>query len=363
MIILAIETCFNRCATCLYDSAAGLVLASEQQEMERGQAEALAPMVQRVLDTAAVGIESVARVAVTTGPGTFTGLRIGLSFARALGLARNIPVIGLDSLRAVALSVEINDGAAMIAHKAGQSGFHYVLRDIKSTSLEIMKSEHLQSLLKSWNGLLLGTGADELAGQAGNSLLKRDAARDLPNLRRLAAFAAGVAPPVSMPEPVYLREADAKPQVAAQSPLRVAGSDDIAILAARHQQSFAKGWNEADLADMLSVAGTQALVIESQGHVAGFIMLRAILDEAEILTLTVLPALRQRGLGKTLLQGALASAHTNGVSSMFLEVNANNAAALALYKACGFMETGRRKGYYTTAQGIEDAVLMAKEIP
>ena len=363
MIVLAIETCFNRCATCLYDSAAGLVLAGEQQEMERGQAEALAPMVQRVLDKAAVGIESVSRVAVTTGPGTFTGLRIGLSFARAFGLARNIPIIGLDSLRAVALSVEKNDGLAMIAHKAGQSGFHYVLRDVKSSTLEIMKSEDLQSLLQSWNGLLLGTGADELTGQVMNSLLKRDAARDLPDLQRLAAFAADASPPATMPEPVYLREADAKPQVAAHSPLHVASLDDIPTLAALHQQCFARGWNEADLAGMLSVAGTQALVIESQGKVVGFIMLRAIFDEAEILTLTLLPALRQRGLGKTLLQGALASVHTNGVSSMFLEVNANNAAALALYKACGFTETGRRKGYYTTPQGIEDAVLMAKKIP
>jgi len=363
MIILAIETCFNRCATCLYDSTAGLVLAGEQQVMERGQAEALAPMVQRVLDTAAVRIESVARVAVTTGPGTFTGLRIGLSFARALGLARNIPVVGLDSLRAVALSVENSNGPAMIAHKAGQSGFHYVLRDFNSATLEIMKSEDLQSLLKSWNGLLLGTGADELAGQVKNSLLKRDAARDLPNLQRLAAFAADVAPPVSMPEPVYLREADAKPQVAAQSLLRVAGGDDIAILAAHHQQSFTKGWNEADLAGMLSVAGTQALVIESQGQVAGFIMLRVILGEAEILTLAVAPGLRQRGHGKTILQGALSTARTNGVSSMFLEVNANNVAALALYKACGFTENGIRRGYYTTPQGVEDAILMAKKIP
>jgi tRNA threonylcarbamoyladenosine biosynthesis protein TsaB len=363
MIILAIETCFNRCAACLYDSAAGMVLAGEQQEMERGQAEALAPMVQRLLEKAAIGIESVARVAVTTGPGTFTGLRIGLSFARALGLARNIPVVGLDSLRAVALSVEKSDGPVTIAHKAGQSGFHYVLRDLKSTTLEIIKSEDLQALLKSWKGLLLGTGADELAGQVKNSLLKRDVARDLPDLRRLAAFAADVVPPTSMPEPIYLREADAKPQVAAQLPLRVAGPDDIPTLAAHHQQSFAKGWNEADLTGMLSVAGTQALVIESQGHLAGFIMLRAILCEAEILTLAVVPALRQRGLGKTLLQAALASAHTNGISSIFLEVNANNAAAIALYKACGFAETGRRKGYYTTPQGIEDAILMAKRIP
>jgi tRNA threonylcarbamoyladenosine biosynthesis protein TsaB len=363
MIILAIETCFNRCAACLYDGAAGLVLASEQHDMERGQAEALAPMVQRVLDKAAVGIESVARVAVTTGPGSFTGLRIGLSFARALGRARNIPVIGLDSLRAVALSVEKSDGPAMIAHKAGQSGFHYVLRDLKAATLEIIRSEELQVLLKSWKGLLLGTGAGELAGQVKNSLLKRDAARDLPDLQHLAAFAAGVAPPNSMPEPVYLREADAKPQAVAPSPLRIANLDDIPTLAAHHQQSFTKGWNAADLAGMLSVPGTQALVIESQGRVAGFIMQRAILDEAEILTLAVAPELRRQGLGKTILQGALATARATGISSIFLEVNAHNVAALALYKACGFAETGRRKSYYATPQGTEDAILMAKKIP
>src|ERR1700709_462807 len=101
MIVLAIDTCFNRCAACLYDSATDAVLAGESLIMERGHAEALAPLVQRVFARAGTTID---RIAVTTGPGTFTGLRIGLSFARAFGLAKNIAVIGLDTLHAVALS-------------------------------------------------------------------------------------------------------------------------------------------------------------------------------------------------------------------------------------------------------------------
>ena len=74
MLILAIDTCLARCAVCLFDSVAGLALAEEHQDMERGHAEALAPMVKRVLSMAQKSAKDLQRVVVTTGPGTFTGL-------------------------------------------------------------------------------------------------------------------------------------------------------------------------------------------------------------------------------------------------------------------------------------------------
>jgi tRNA threonylcarbamoyladenosine biosynthesis protein TsaB len=360
MIVLAIETCFNRCAACVYDAAAGRALAAEQMEMERGHAEALAPMVQRLLAKAALGVDAIARVAVTTGPGTFTGLRIGLSFARAFGLARNIPVIGLDSLSAVALSIGKNDGPWLIAHKAGQSGYYYLLKNAPDAKPEIMKGEDLGSPLAVWQGLVLGTGAEELVGQY--SKLNSDAARNLPDLKKLAAYAAN-ATPGEMPEPLYLREADAKPQASSQSPLRAAAAIDLPAIATLHQLSFAHGWSEADLASMLSVSGTQALVMEVAGKLAGFVVLRSILGESEIITLAVAPKQRKHGLGKSLMQAALAAALAQSVSRMFLEVSETNTAALALYKSCGFIETGRRKAYYETPDGRQDAVVMAKSLP
>src|SRR6187399_2853183 len=92
MLILALDTSMAACSVCVYDADKSLVIGANQQFMERGQAEALAPMVQDTMTMAGVGFSDLSRIAVTTGPGTFTGVRIGLAMARGLGVALNIPI-------------------------------------------------------------------------------------------------------------------------------------------------------------------------------------------------------------------------------------------------------------------------------
>jgi ribosomal-protein-alanine N-acetyltransferase len=78
----------------------------------------------------------------------------------------------------------------------------------------------------------------------------------------------------------------------------------------------------------------------------GFVLARVAADEAEILTLAVVPAARRQGHGEALLAGAMAAAVARGAGAMFLEVSEQNEAARALYAAAGFAEAGRRRGYY-----------------
>src|SRR5690348_13835798 len=99
-MILAVETALGACSAAVISE--GLVLAQEHEPMLRGHAEALAPMVQRVMKQAGIEFRSLKRVAVTTGPGTFTGQRVGLAFARALALALKIPAIGISTLEVMA---------------------------------------------------------------------------------------------------------------------------------------------------------------------------------------------------------------------------------------------------------------------
>ena len=86
----------------------------------------------------------------------------------------------------------------------------------------------------------------------------------------------------------------------------------------------------------------------------GFVLARAVAGEAEILTLAVAPAARGKGLGRALLQAAISKAQALGAQTMFLEVGADNPAALALYAGLGFTKVGDRKGYY---QGRDALVL------
>jgi tRNA threonylcarbamoyladenosine biosynthesis protein TsaB len=101
--ILGIETSGGACSAALWH--AGAVVAAERHAMIRGHAEALVPMIERVLHAAHASYRDLAAVAVTVGPGAFTGLRIGLAAARGIALAAGIPAIGITAFEAVARAI------------------------------------------------------------------------------------------------------------------------------------------------------------------------------------------------------------------------------------------------------------------
>src|SRR2546421_4091853 len=102
MRVLAIDTALGACAAAVLDSAAGAILASESLSMLRGHAEAVMPLIARVMDAARCEFADLDRIAVTVGPGSFTGLRVGISAARGIALATAKPAIGLSTLSALA---------------------------------------------------------------------------------------------------------------------------------------------------------------------------------------------------------------------------------------------------------------------
>ena len=134
-------------------------------------------------------------------------------------------------------------------------------------------------------------------------------------------------------------------------------ADDPDQLAALHQTSFSKPWDGAAITALLAGPGTFAFHEKD-----GFILARVAGGEAEILTLAVAPAARGRGLGRALLQAASHHAGKFGAQSIFLEVGVDNPAALALYAGQGFAAVGRRKGYYASRAGGEDALVLRRTL-
>lgn len=109
MAILSIDTCLQACSAAILRD--GEVLACQSQSLGKGHAEHLAPMVRDVLSDAELKVPDLARIAVTLGPGSFTGVRVGLAFARGLAVTHPIAIIGLTSLEALAGAVSAHLGA------------------------------------------------------------------------------------------------------------------------------------------------------------------------------------------------------------------------------------------------------------
>ena len=130
-------------------------------------------------------------------------------------------------------------------------------------------------------------------------------------------------------------------------------SADIAPLAALHAACFADAW-DADAIAQLLAGGAFAFHNDS-----GFVLARGAGGEAEILTLAVAPQARGRGLGRALLQAAIARLEAQGAQSLFLEVGTDNPHALALYAGLGFAKVGMRKAYYAG----RDALVLRLSLP
>lgn len=131
-------------------------------------------------------------------------------------------------------------------------------------------------------------------------------------------------------------------------------------LALLHAQAFTtpRPWSAGEFAGFL--ARPECFVVTAPG---GFLVASAVAGEAEVLTLAVAPEARRQGIARGLVAGFLAQAAARGAQAAFLEVAADNAAALALYQALGFVVAGRRKGYYLSPDGLRiDAVVMTRRL-
>lgn len=216
MTTLALDTCFNACSVALaFEDAKGQArVCSERVLMRQGHAEALLPMVERVVARSGIAVAGIARIAVTHGPGTFTGVRSGLAAARGLALALGVPAIGFSSLLPIGLAA---GGNVVVAADAGRGRlFVQVVADaVGGAGADPAPPELLAwaeaAALASTHALpVIGSGARAML-DAGFDI--RIAAGDEdPDARLLLEIARHAPLPTAPPKPLYLREPDAKPQ-------------------------------------------------------------------------------------------------------------------------------------------------------
>lgn len=145
--------------------------------------------------------------------------------------------------------------------------------------------------------------------------------------------------------------------------LRSVGQEVAGILSKIHEECFPTYWNSDAFTGFFSVAGTRALVTDAADGIAGMIVWRVVGEQADIMTLAVLPPYRRQGMARLLVEQALAYAKNAGATTFFLDVEDGNTPAIRLYESYGFTVLRRRKLYYQKPDGsYTDALVMKKKI-
>lgn len=223
MRVLAIDTALEACSAALLDTERPSNAVHESKPMTRGHAEALMPLVARLLEHAGIEAQQLDRVAVTVGPGSFTGLRVGIAAARGIALATGKPAIGLTTLAAFAAPLISADDTVPVVSAIDARHEHVYIQVFGPGGLTLVKPQ-LMSLREAVRAAL--GGPPRLAGTAAELLARAWPADErpprsiaperAPDIQWVARLGAAAPQTSSPPKPLYLRAPDAQPQATAQ---------------------------------------------------------------------------------------------------------------------------------------------------
>ena len=227
MRVLAIDTALEACSAAILDTDRQSGTVSRSQPMMRGHAEALMPLIAAAMSAADTEFSQLDRIAVTVGPGSFTGLRVGVAAARGIALATGKPAVGLTTLAALAAPFfEADESAALLAAIDARHGQVYMqLFGPGGRSLIAPRIASVREAVRAATASptrIVGTGAKLIENAWPDNerrppLVSAVRAADVAWVARLGAAIVDLTAPV---KPLYLREADARPQDAGILPRR-----------------------------------------------------------------------------------------------------------------------------------------------
>jgi len=382
---LAIEAATSHVEVAVVDSDFAL-LAHEIEEVGHGHTRRLAPMVARALERAGRRAEQLKWIAVDLGPGSFTGVRVGLATAEALALAGGAALYGAPSLTALALGAGASRALVVPLVPGGRRDVYagYYRADARgavsllaaprvgTVAEAIAGAREAREIVAAREVRFVGPGAArerEALEQAypGSTASERgfaglsalDLARAARSVRRVAL---GLDGPAESLGPWYVRPAQAEEKVRhralASQPLAIRPftNADVPAAVTIERSVFGDPWTESFFRGELGQAMVHARVAMLENRLAGYSVAWLGVGEGHLGNLAVAPGARRRGIARALMDDLMQAARERGIEKLNLEVRTSNFAAQGLYRAYGFQLVGLRRGYYR--DNAEDALVM-----
>lgn len=350
------------------------VLAADYGTENRNHAPYLMPMIHDLLEKTDLKMKNIDLLGVTVGPGSFTGLRIGIATAKGFSDLLDIPIVSICSLDALAENYRSYQGILVPMLDARKNQVYAAVYDNRKGQMKKVLSEtpispleELAASLKDYNEILFfgdavpgwkerieacygqrcRFGEEAMNGIRGESLINIVAAADRNVYTQYVM-------------PMYLRGVDAKAKFTNYT-IDVMTTEDIPELVALDKTAFPKPWSENMFLNEIRNESARYWVIRTEGKVTGYGGFWIIAGECHITNIAVHEDFRHVGQGRAMMEHLIAMAKLYGAHGITLEVRPSNAVALNLYRNHGFVQEGRRKHYYEDNK--EDALIMWYHFP
>lgn len=379
MKVLAMDTSQKHCSVAIVEDGKTLKEMHSTEEKEHSQT--LMPMIKQLLESQKLTLDDIKVLACSRGPGSFTGIRIGMATTKAFSDAKNIPIVGVNSLEAMAYATIMQKGSSdskiLTIIDAKNDNVYFAVYKVHNGNVTVFKNPGVMDITKTFEyvnfkeplyimgdvskdrlePLLVAKKAKE---QAQGKTVSSHEYIDL-NVTMAEAIGLGAISKFKLGKfgysgsitPMYLR----KPQAQRQ---KEGDDDELTILEMTNvdfeniKEDYAKytsSWNLQTFEE--DYKNSKYFVAKQNNNVIGFIGIRYIFDDIDVMNIVIREDKRGQGIASNLLSYII---RKNENKKINLEVNEHNISAIKLYQKFGFKVEGLRKKYYNQK---EDAILMS----
>lgn len=377
MKILSIETSNKICSVAILEDK-NLI---KKIELNNGltHSETSMPLIKQILEETKLSLSNIDLLVCDIGPGSFTGIRIGIATVKAFTDSLNIPSVGISSLEGLAYNIK-NEGLICSLIDCKNNNCYYSLYELKNntyTLLEEPKADSVENCLnylnyKYSNSVITFNGdvslyKELIENTSKNFILLESTNTQFNNVKinsnNIDVYNLGIAGFNKFNKngkdenllPLYLKKPQAQRQLEGKSiSIETMQTSDLDHLDISKFDDF---WNIDILKDELKSQNSEFVCAKIENKVVGFAGIKIVLDTADIMNIAVKEDYRRQGIATLLLNNILDICNEKNIKTINLEVNEENFSAIQLYQKFGFKENGRRKKYYDNKF---DAILMGR---